>query len=214
MTASAVLVVDDHALLSASLAVALRDRGLSAEALRPDDMIARLHDPAPPGGLVLLDLDLGGETDGAKLVSPLRRSGWRVLVVTGSVDEGRIATAVAAGAAGWMPKTALFEELVDAATRVVAGRNLVDPAERRRLEELAAASGESRELERRRWERLTPREREIVGHIAAGMRPKAIAEECVVSVATVRTQIKSILGKLEVNSQLEVAAFARRLTAS
>ena len=46
--------------------------------------------------------------------------------------------------------------------------------------------------------------------IAAGRRPRAIAEEFVVSVATVRTQIRSILAKLEVGSQLEVAAFARQ----
>jgi DNA-binding CsgD family transcriptional regulator len=65
-------------------------------------------------------------------------------------------------------------------------------------------------LERERWQRLTPREREVVGRIVAGRRPVHIAAEFVVSVATVRSQIRSILAKLEVGSQLEVAALVRR----
>jgi DNA-binding NarL/FixJ family response regulator len=44
----------------------------------------------------------------------------------------------------------------------------------------------------------------------AGRRPATIAQEFVVSVATVRSQIRSILAKLEVSSQLEVAALVRR----
>lgn len=63
----------------------------------------------------------------------------------------------------------------------------------------------------RRLQLLTPREREIVGCLASGLRAAAIAEKFVVSVATVRTQIRSILAKLEVSSQLEVVALARQI---
>lgn len=61
-----------------------------------------------------------------------------------------------------------------------------------------------------RWQQLTPREHEIVDCLIDGLRAAAIAEKFTVSVATVRTQIRSILAKLEVSSQLEVVALARQ----
>ncbi|MHA6792592.1 response regulator transcription factor [Pseudonocardia bannensis] len=206
-----ILVVDDHVLVSSAIAMALGARGLTAHAISPDELAGRMDTPAPPGGLVLLDLDLGGGLDGVGLVPRLRRVGWRLLVVTGSTDEVRIASAVAAGALGWIPKTAPFDELVDTAVRAAEGRSLMGGPERERLARLAEEAARESEARRERWRRLTPREQEIVGHIAAGRRPAAIAAECVVSVATVRTQVRSILAKLEVGSQLEIAALARDL---
>jgi DNA-binding CsgD family transcriptional regulator len=81
--------------------------------------------------------------------------------------------------------------------------------ERARLRAVAAATQLADRRDRDRWSRLTPREREIVDRIAAGRRPAAIADEFVVSLATVRSHIRSILAKLGVGSQLEVAAMAR-----
>jgi DNA-binding NarL/FixJ family response regulator len=204
-----VLIVDDHVLVAGALTMALRARGLAAAAVGPAQLREDLAEPAPPGGLVLLDLDLGADLDGADLVPRLRRAGWRVLLVTGATDETRIAVAVAAGAVGRVRKSAPFDELVDAAVRAAEGRSLVSDAERQRLQTIAAAAEQDARQRHDRWRRLTARELQIVDRIAAGRRPAAIAEEFVVSVATVRTQIKSILGKLEVGSQLEVAALAR-----
>lgn len=204
-----VVVVDDHSMVAVSLAMALRGRGLEAAAVSPEDFAGRIDDPAPPGGLVLLDLDLGGGADGARLVPRLRRSGWRVLLVTGSTDETRIAVAVAAGAVGRVRKSAPFDELVATAVRVASGRPVISDQERARMEIVARTAGAAAKREQDRWERLTPRELQIAERIAAGRRPAAIAKEFVVSIATVRTQIRSILSKLEVTSQLEVAAMAR-----
>lgn len=68
------LIVDDHELLSYVLVIALGSRGLCAQQLTPHELLAGLDQPAPPGGLVLLDLDLGENIGGARLVSPLRRA--------------------------------------------------------------------------------------------------------------------------------------------
>jgi len=201
--------VDDHALVGGALTMALQARGFAARFVSPADLVATLGEPAPVGGLVLLDLELGLDVDGADLVPRLRQSGWRVLLVTGSTKEMRAAAAIAAGAIGLVPKCSPFDDLVEAAVRAAEGRTLIDAEERARLCALAAEAERDSEQHRLRWERLTPRELEIVDCIAAGKRPAAIAEEFVVSVATVRTQIKSILGKLELNSQLEIAASDR-----
>jgi DNA-binding NarL/FixJ family response regulator len=205
-----VVVVDDHELLATTLVMALTGRGIAAVRLRPDALAGLRDQPAPLGGVLLLDLDLGSGLDGAALVPDLRRAGWRVLLLTGSTDRVRIATAVAAGAAGHLAKSIAFDDLVTAVVHATEGRSLVPDGERARLRGLAESARAENAVLGERWDRLTSRERQIVDRIAAGLRPRAIAEEFVVSVATVRTQVRSILAKLEVNSQLEVAALARR----
>lgn len=209
VSAPPVVIVDDHSLVAGAVVLALLGRGIRATAVLPADFLPGLDDPAPPGALVLLDLDLGDGVDGVELVPRLRRAGWRVLLVTGSVDETRVAIGIAAGAMGRVRKSAPFDDLVSAAVRAAEGRPLISDGERSRLEALADSAGAQRHQDRARWERLTPRERQIVDRIEAGKRPGAIAAEFVVSVATVRTQVRSILTKLEVRSQLEVAALAR-----
>ena len=140
----------------------------------------------------------------------LCRAGWRVLLFTASRNQTRLAVAVAAGAIGWVCKSSPFDDLVQTVVRAAAGRPLLGAGEHARLLALARTAGAAVRLERERWQRLTPREREVVSRIVAGRRPAHIAAEFVVSVATVRSQIRSILAKLEVGSQLEVAALVRR----
>ena len=205
-----VVVVDDHSLVADTVALALRDRGIQVSAVDPAAFVERIDDPAPSGGMVLLDLDLGAGRDGAELVPRLRRSGWQVLLFTATRNETRLAVAVAAGAVGWVSKSSPFDELVETVVRAAAGQPLLSAAERVRFGALARTVGAAVAQERERWQRLTPREREVVGRIVAGRRPAAIAQEFVVSVATVRSQIRSILAKLEVSSQLEVVALVRR----
>lgn len=208
--APTVLVVDDHSLVAATVTMALRERGIAVSAAPPASLVARVDEPAPPGGLVLLDLDLGPGGDGTDLVPRLRRAGWQVLILTGTRNQTQLAVAVAAGAVGWVCKSAPFDELVRAVLRAATGRPLLGPREYARLLEVARTTGAAVRRERERWQRLTPREREVVGRIVAGRRPVHIAKEFVVSVATVRSQIRSILDKLEVGSQLEVVAMVRR----
>lgn len=205
--ASTVLVVDDQALIACSIALALRGVGIAAAAVPPQRAAELAARPAPHGGLVLLDLDRAG--DATVLVSRLCRAGWRVLLVTGSATETAVGSAVAAGAMGRVHKSRPFEDLVRTATLAAQGRTVLDPTERTRLIALADAATVAARREHDRWDRLTPREREIVDRIADGRRPAAIAEEFVVSLATVRSHIRSILAKLGVGSQLEVAALAR-----
>ncbi len=214
MTSATVLIVDDHELLSAALVIALGTQGLSARHLTPQELLTQLDQPAPSGGLVLLDLDLGDDIDGAHLVSPLRRAGWRVLVITGSRDEPHIAAAITAGAVGWVPKTAPFDDLLEHAVRAAQGRLMLTEAQRQRIQEIAARAHRASEHLRRRWQQLTPREREILDCLVTGLRARAIAEKYTVSLATVRTQIRSILAKLEVSSQLEAVALAQQHSGS
>ncbi|WP_055585533.1 response regulator transcription factor [Peterkaempfera griseoplana] len=222
-----VLVIDDHRLVGTSLVLALRGHALDARAATGRSISALLDEAAAlPPGLALLDLDLGrgddgGELDGVDLVAPLCAAGWTVLVVTGSTDRRRVAAAVCRGAVGWVDKSAPFETLVRAALDAAAGFPVLEPAERAELVALhrrtvAARSAGGRPGEREGGgllDRLTPRELAVLRSLAEGKRARAIAEESWVALSTVRSQIRSILAKLEVNSQLQAAALGRELLA-
>lgn len=211
-----VLVVDDHELIGSTMVLALQDRGHEAHRCDTTGRTAILASAAAlPAGLVLLDLDLGLDADGrpldgVELVGDLDAGGWRVLVVTGVIDHGRLAAAVQAGAAGVLLKTTALSRLLGMVEQAADGRLLMPPAERRRWLE----GYRRRRSETSRVDLLTPREREVLESLAAGQRPAAIAESGGVSLTTVRTHIRAVLAKLEVGSQLEAVAVLRGTTAA
>ncbi|MGH3625085.1 MAG: response regulator [Sciscionella sp.] len=212
----AVLVIDDHELLSDTLVFALRANGFDAQRCpvgEPGTVLQQLANYQP--GLVLLDLDLGrgqnGERlDGVDLVGPLRAHGWSVLVVTGSTDLDRIAAAVAGGAAGWVFKSAPFDRLVHIAGEVAKGHTLLASADRAALIARYREHRAERQAAQVRLQRLSSREWEVLDRLTAGWQAAVIAEEFVTSLATVRAQIRSILAKLEVGSQLAAVALAHQ----
>jgi DNA-binding NarL/FixJ family response regulator len=210
-----VVIIDDHELFSTSLLIALKNWGVDASQSPVDgvsDLLVRR--PHEPVGLIVLDLDLGANSDGrrvngADLVEDLRAKGWAALIVTGSNDESSIAAAVARGAIGLVQKSSGFNVLLGAVLTAARGKPVMSAAERARWLELHKRyRARDRELTQR-LSRLSPREREVLNLLAEGQRAAAIAERFVVSMTTVRTQIRSILAKAGVNSQLEAVALVR-----
>jgi DNA-binding NarL/FixJ family response regulator len=210
-----VLIIDDHELFSASLTMALRGRGFDAHHVpvaRIEDFLSQMSGLA---GLVVLDLDLGRDLDGNRvsgvsLVPNLRRLGWKVLVVSGAVDNAAAAAAIAYGAVGSVPKTSSFDKLIRAVLTAADDKQILTKAEHQRWLALHRRyRAEEHDLSGR-LRRLSSREREVLDLLAEGHRAAWIAERFVVSMATVRTQIRAILAKLEVNSQLEAVALLRR----
>jgi two-component system nitrate/nitrite response regulator NarL len=84
----------------------------------------------------------------------------------------------------------------------------MDRDEREELLQLWHQERQKHQELRNRLQRLTPREREVLGHLTEGHTVRDIARLSVVSEATVRTQVKSILAKLEVSSQLAAVGIA------
>jgi DNA-binding NarL/FixJ family response regulator len=206
-----VALVEDHVLLAQSVGLALRAEGLDVVA---GDLIGEqeLIESLSPGAdmLVLLDLDLGEPlVDGVRLIPVLRQRGARVLVVTGTTDRLRIAAAVEAGAIGYVGKHQPFDELLDVALRAVRGEQVLDPCERHEL--LAALRAHRKDVERRSapFRALTPKESLVLDELTLGKSVESIAAEWVVSEATVRTQVRGVLTKLAVRSQLAAVAKAR-----
>jgi DNA-binding NarL/FixJ family response regulator len=206
-----VLVVDDHQLVAQSLVIALKSRGTTAARcpdVHPPSVLALARSLRP--GLVLLDLDLGEDNHGADLIPELRRLGCDVLVFTGSANRFHIASAVAAGAVGWVSKSVSFETLLDRVLDASAGRPVITAAERQSL----LTDHEHGRAERRTLiatvGQLTSREWTVLDRLTAGLHADAVAAELHVSIHTVRAHIRSIHTKLGVDSQLAAVALARR----
>jgi DNA-binding NarL/FixJ family response regulator len=211
MTAACLLIVEDHAVLAQTLSVALRAEGFEIHV--PDDLsTASVLDRAKAAhvDVVLLDLDLGSELSGLLMIAPLRELGAEVVVVTATADNTTLGECLEAGASGIFRKSQPFVQLVDA-IRIAAGHGAVTPATARA--ELLRELRDSRTADKARLkplERLSPRESQVLRLLVDGKSADKIAGTLFVSLATVRTQIRSILTKLGVNSQLEAVAMARR----
>lgn len=206
-----IVMVEDHALLAETLSLALRVEGVEVVVapLTDADGIEQVVAAAAPC-LVMLDLDLGPIGDGVALIPRFTALGCNVLVVTGDRNRVRLGEALAAGASGFVTKDQPFDVLVETARRASTGNRLLDDNERQEL--LAELRRARAELDRRRapFESLTPRERDVLDDLAEGKSVESIATASYVSTATVRTQVRGILTKLDVGSQLAAVAKARR----
>lgn len=206
------LLVEDHDLLAQSLTFALRAEGFLVErpeALQHEAVLAAATKHRP--GVVLLDLDLGPRAGSSlPLITPLRELGASVVMVTADTDPAHLARCVEAGALGIVSKAASFTDLVATVKEAAEMRSLLTRAQRDAMfTELRRQQAEDR---RRlaRFRMLTLSEREVLAALVEGIGVNDIAGERFVAVATVRTQVKSILSKLGVNSQLAAVALARR----
>jgi DNA-binding NarL/FixJ family response regulator len=209
-------VVDDHALFSQSLEIALTIEGydakvvpLPAPGLPAATIISQVLRLEPR--LVVLDLDLGSSGSGAALVGPLAARGIDVVVLTAAIDRARWGEAIRQGARKVVSKSAPLRESLGVVRRLQQGLAVTTVQER---EELIRHHHEQRLLQqelRRRVERLTAREAEVLGRLVRGRTVREIAAAWLVSEATVRTQVKAILAKLDVTSQIAAVAVARQV---
>jgi DNA-binding NarL/FixJ family response regulator len=206
-----VAIVEDHTLLAQSVGFALRAEGLEVVTgdLRSEtELMASIG--ADPATLVLLDLDLGEPiVDGVRLIPALLERGARVLVVSGTTERLRLAAALRAGAIGYVAKHEPFDVLLATILRAVAGEPVIDESHRQEM--LAELRRHDCDERRRRqpFEALTPKEAQVLDELGHGKSVESIAAEWVVSEATVRTQVRGVLTKLDVRSQLAAVAKAR-----
>ncbi|MDT3726589.1 response regulator transcription factor [Streptomyces sp. DSM 41972] len=230
-----VLVVDDHRIFAESLAAALAaepDVDVSAAGSGPAAL--RCLERAAAEGrrfdVMLVDADLGvpvsdgrpavpvqavdedGAVDGISLVSGVRAAQpqTRVVVIAEKDDPSRAALALQAGASGWVAKDCSLSRLLTVIRGVLRDETHLPPALLTGvLRELTAARRHRTESERL-VESLTPREREVLRCMVAGLGRKAVAERLYLSPHTVRTHMQNVLGKLGVHSTLAAVALARR----
>ncbi len=205
-----VLVADAHQLVGETLQATLEPHGIDVSVSACTDAQAILHEvwslrPA----LILLDLALAGVGQEWDLIPTLVDQGVTVLVLAGDGNRLELARCIEAGAAGVLSKASSFGTVLEAIRSALSGEP-VTPV-RIRAQYLAELDDHRRAVKSAtaRFDDLSPRERDVLSMIVDGLSAAAIAEKSFVSLATVRSQIRSILQKLGVNSQLAAAALAR-----
>jgi RNA polymerase sigma factor (sigma-70 family) len=157
-----------------------------------------------PVDAVLVDVNLGGPVDGLEVSRMLtaRDSGLKVVLMSGLVDEQRLAVAPRVGAVGFLPKELRAEEMVGALI------DLVRPEAARRQPQRLVFHDEHGS----RLDALSVREREVLAEIRMGRTNREIAERLQVSTSTVNKHVHQVLRKLRVRNRAEAAIVAAQLS--
>lgn len=136
--------------------------------------------------------------------------GLRAVVLAAEDDPRRAVRALYAGAAGWVAKESSLTRLLAVLRGVLRGETHLPPALLTGVvRELTTARRDRTESERL-VETLTPREKQVLRCMVAGLGRQAVAERLYLSPHTVRTHMQNVLGKLGVHSTLAAVALARR----
>jgi DNA-binding NarL/FixJ family response regulator len=141
-----------------------------------------------PGGVVLLDLHLPGR-QGAAAALAVAEAGHRPLVISAQAGQGEVVAVLAAGARGYLTKSAEAGEIAAAVRQVAAGNTYVSPTLAALLLDSAKPRSAGPKVS------LTPREREVLSLLADGERDVDIARALTISVRTVRSHLDRIREK-------------------
>ncbi|MCU0522122.1 MAG: response regulator transcription factor [Anaerolineae bacterium] len=204
-----VLVVDDHVIVRRGIRALLEteeDIVVVGEAQDGQEALSRIRDLHPD--VILLDL-LMPRMDGIEVTRRVvvDDPGARILVLTSfAADEG-VFPAIKAGALGYLLKDTGPETLVRAIHQVYAGESSLSPTiARKLLQEISRPITKPPTSDP-----LSDREVEVLRAVARGLSNQEIADDLVISEATVRTHVSNILGKLHLASRTQAALYALRV---
>ena len=208
-----VLLVEDHASFRQALAFMLdREPGFEVA-----EQVGSLAEARELKGEVLENVEVAivdlalPDGDGLELIEEFSsQPRMTTLVLSASLEPGRFARAVEAGASGVLHKSTPINDIVEAVRKLRAGEALLSPAEVVEMLRLVGRERQEEHAARQAVERLTPREKEVLEALAEGLESKEIAEKLNVTVETERTHMVNILHKLGVHSRLQALVFAAR----
>ncbi len=212
-----VMVVDDHTLFRRGLIALLEADGRFVIAAAAGDagQAQRLAAAQQPD-VILLDNHLPG-VNGVDALPGLREAAPRaqVLMLTVSEDERDLAAALRGGARGYLLKTVDHTVLADAIVRTLSGQSTVSPEMTSKLvsafqamDPAAATAAPEPAPAAEPMDSLSPREREILVHIARGASNKEIARALDIAETTVKIHVQHILRKLGMSSRVQAAVYA------
>jgi DNA-binding NarL/FixJ family response regulator len=201
-----VFIVDDHELFRAGVRSQIEGTfRVVGEADEAGAAIELILERRPD--VVLLDVHLPGG-GGRRVADAVHREAPEVTLLALSVSDSPedVVSVIRAGARGYLTKTVSAEELVGAITRVAGGFTVFSPRLAGFVLEAFAGvdlGGVDPELDL-----LTPREREVLQHIARGYTYREIANQLHVSPKTVETHVSKVLRKLQLSNRAELTKWA------
>ena len=212
-----VVLVDDHALFRAGVRAELDGLvDVVGDAATVADAVALIRETAPD--VVLLDVhmpDGGGLEVLRQIAADARETQFLALSVSDAAED--VIAVIRAGARGYVTKTISAADLADAVRRVHEGDAVFSPRLAGFvLDAFAGAAGGRTAVAAEHdadLDQLTPREREVLQHIARGYMYKEIAQRLGISAKTVEAHVSAVLRKLQLSSRHELSrwAAARRI---
>ncbi len=205
-----VLVVDDHLIVRKGIRALLAtepDLTVVGEATNGKEAIAQNEALHPD--VILMDLVMP-EMDGIDAIKHItgQNPEARIVVLTSFATDEKVFPAIKAGALGYLLKDSAPEELVHAIRQVQRGESSLHPTIARKL--LQEMSRPPQPPKPPTTEPLTERELAVLKLVAQGLSNQDIADDLVISEATVRTHVSNILGKLHLASRTQAALYALR----
>jgi DNA-binding NarL/FixJ family response regulator len=194
------LVADDHPALVAAVSDFLESSGFEVVGQARDGLaaVARVRETMPD--IALVDYRMP-RLEGAELLAKLRESAPAMLIAvyTADSDQSIVRVVFEAGAHALILKDAPLSDLASALETICSGRRYVDPA----LARVAlGASGKPA---------LTPRESEVLAHVADGLSHDEIGRQLSISPETVRTHVRKACERLNARTRTHAVATALRL---
>lgn len=195
-----VLAVDDHPIFRqgiAGLVAAQSDMCLVAEAANGHEAIQQFRAHLPD--VTLMDLQMP-EMNGLDAMIAIRAEfpDARMIVLTTYIGDVQVLRALKAGARGYLLKNSLHRELTDTIRAVHAGRKILSPEVSFQLAEHAGEDS------------LSPAEIRVLRLIAEGYANKEIGAQLAISEETIKSQVRSILSKLNANDRTHAALIGLR----
>jgi two-component system nitrate/nitrite response regulator NarL len=207
-----VLLIDDHALFRMGLRELLERRHIAVIDMLGDGEKAIEVAAREALDVVLLDMRMPG-LNGLEVLRRLRaeKPSLPVAMLTTSRDERDVIESLQLGAKGYLLKDMEPDDLIDALRHIVEKDATVVAPELTMVLAKAVQGGENSDPPSDlgdAFANLTPREREILCHLAEGQSNKLIARNLGISDGTVKLHVKAILRKLAVHSRVEAAVMA------
>ena len=203
-----IVLIDDHTLFRSGIKALLarqEDFEVIGEASDGFSGVKLVEQQHPD--VVLLDLDMpvmNGREALAQILSS--RPDQTVVMLTVSEDSEDLTECMRLGARGFLLKNINAEFLVDAIKKAANGDNVFSPEMTARLVQSLISPNAPQPAGA--LDTLTPREMEILGHLAAGHSNKVIARKLDLAESTIKVHVQSILRKLELSSRVQAAVYA------
>ncbi len=200
-----VMLVDDHTMLRQGLRRSLETEGIPviAEASNGEEAIKIALDNKP--SVVLMDVSMP-QIDGIEATRRLVQADarQRVVILTMHIDREVIERAMKAGAVGYMTKDSSVKEVVMAIKLAANGDRILSPR-------LAEVMLQEAKKEDGPVSLLSPREEELLQHIADGLATSEVAEKMFISQKTVKNHLASIYEKLQARDRTQAVLMAVKM---